>query len=590
MRSELVGQVWLVKSSDRILGPFTTEEVAQKLRTKEIVVIDECVTPMSRWRLLRDEPYFHSVIEEIRKGLLTQREDTEIQGNTNNHTQTLTDPSISVTLDMQTAAAAAIDRSGVDQSQIKDAEFTEEDIPPVVVQSTGPLRSTKVRNYGVSSDYKIDSKKSASGAAVAAWITAGLVLAGAAYMWTRSQTPSPERAVSSQNYDRLLNEGSAAWDEGDFPAALELYRQANRQYPGRPEVVARLAPLLIRLEGQTVAAKRALNEAIESSKSLVDRRIKSELELGLGLAAMAGDDYGDADSHFRSAMTISPASFPAHFNTGAVAFQNKLYDDAAKRFAGAGDEPAALFMAAKSLAMNTKGDRAAHLREAESSVLKLLQKHQNFRQEALVLGAAIDADRDNTKGALTRVLAALDTDPDATSDHWQDPFLYLVPLEWRSLLPHCRKINDQLNAPASRALLALCHFKAGDVDSAHRVIADAQAAAPEESFLQSVNAYILASVGRTEDAQAALALATKQNTTKLALSVRARLCTRLGDTACAERAWQELVNSDAQPLAALTGLASLRSQQGDRKSALELVKRAMALSPKYRPALAFKEE
>ena len=44
--------IWLVKSSKRILGPFSISEIENLLRTKEISITDEVIAPNSRWKVL----------------------------------------------------------------------------------------------------------------------------------------------------------------------------------------------------------------------------------------------------------------------------------------------------------------------------------------------------------------------------------------------------------------------------------------------------------------------------------------------------------------------------------------------------------
>ena len=64
-------RVWLVKSSDTIIGPFTTAELAQNVRTKNVGLLDEARTPNNRWLFVRDIPEIQSTISK-----LAQQEDT----------------------------------------------------------------------------------------------------------------------------------------------------------------------------------------------------------------------------------------------------------------------------------------------------------------------------------------------------------------------------------------------------------------------------------------------------------------------------------------------------------------------------------
>jgi hypothetical protein len=112
--------IWLVKSGDRILGPYATDEVVHRIKTKEIVVIDEVISPESRWCYVRDVPTFSAAVEEVRGGLMSSREDTEVQGYTDQ--VTLTDSSESFN---KTSSMNVDPRVGYDSSQIQDAEFVD---------------------------------------------------------------------------------------------------------------------------------------------------------------------------------------------------------------------------------------------------------------------------------------------------------------------------------------------------------------------------------------------------------------------------------------------------------------------------------
>ncbi len=69
--------LWLVKSGGRILGPFSREEVVAKLKSKELVLLDEVAQPLRRWRYVRDEMEFARVVESLRMGAYAGREDTQ---------------------------------------------------------------------------------------------------------------------------------------------------------------------------------------------------------------------------------------------------------------------------------------------------------------------------------------------------------------------------------------------------------------------------------------------------------------------------------------------------------------------------------
>jgi tetratricopeptide (TPR) repeat protein len=595
---------WLVKSGDKILGPFTYDEVAEKLRSKELVSIDEVVTPQSRWRVIRDEPAYKDVVEEVRRAQMSTREDTEIQGSTS-QTHTVTQTAIQTASQSGTqtdpnAVASDLpvqaDHFHFDQSQVQDADFVDHDTASAGVEDVSRSVSSKrnIRKYGVSGNDR--QHRGQSKFVWFIWFVAAAIALSAVVLVMRSQTQLSQHAGAlSDDFETLKLQANAAWSRGEFKNALSLYEKANLQQENRPEIVARLAPLLIQLQSGGGEAKRLLDETLNansvgntaSSEKKLSNQQLGELETGLGLAALSGEDFVEAEARFKIAVSHSPKLFTARFDLAMVSYLAKSYTEAARRFGDAGDEAAALYMKARSL---LGGDRSRS-QEAEAVLERASSRFFDYRQEAFVLLASLDLESGDPKSAATRLRSALDTDPELTKDHWHDPLLYAQPLGWRDLVPRCQRLSDELKTSSARALLALCLFKAGDTDEAQRLIAEALGQWPEEPILEAVSAAMLTMSGRPGDARAALRIATAKPTDLpvLALITRGRVCATSGDMKCAEQTWRQLLDQKQAVLTALAGLADTAEASGDSNKAIGFAKRAKDLSPRYRPVMLFKK-
>jgi hypothetical protein len=60
---------WLVRSSGRVLGPFSDKELEEKIIKKEISIIDEISTPWQRWDFVREFPMFYDAVEKVRQSV-----------------------------------------------------------------------------------------------------------------------------------------------------------------------------------------------------------------------------------------------------------------------------------------------------------------------------------------------------------------------------------------------------------------------------------------------------------------------------------------------------------------------------------------
>ena len=572
-------EVWLVKSGDRIVGPFSTDEIINKVRNREIAVIDEVIAPLSRWKYVRDEPEFAGVVEETRRGLMSGSDNTEIQGYTSTSTPThsLVEPVTVVT------------EAPVQATPPEGKEIVIEPVNPAPPSMPGSssreTTSPSIRQYGVSDQTDVNLRLRRF--SLSAWLFAFAVLGGAVYLMMRASAPKTDETVAkSMGFDALVAEGDQSWQLGRFEDALRSFRHANQLRPGNPEISPRLAVLLIQVEGQTVAAKRVLFDVEALSAASIDPQQKRMIEVGYGLAALFSEDFAEAQMRFKGVLAANPKFFPAIFNVGMSFYRGKNFDKAMSHFASAGDEPAALLMTGLSAVALGKTLKAPRRKEAERAIQRLYEKHFDYRQEAYIVGAALDLDAGDAEAAAVKARAALDVDPDLTQDHWHDPSLFLDPLGWRTLLPLCRRLNDEIKSVPARALMAYCLGRVGEREDASKIINDALGPLPDESLLHAVNAYLLFRSGRIEDARGAVRMAGRQKQpTTLANLMRARLCVHASDDACAEEGWRLLAAATPPVLASLSGLADVYQRGGKKTQAAELTSQALALSPRYLPAV-----
>jgi tetratricopeptide (TPR) repeat protein len=586
----LAAPIWLVKSGGRITGPFSTDEVAGKLRGRELSIIDEVTRPLSRWRIVRDEPLFQNVVEEVRRIQMNAREDTEVQGSSEGLTRTSSDYENTAS-SFEPLTATSHGDSAFSVGAIKDVEFTESNVRSQL--KGGDNRedgaNSRLRQYGVSSDaHQADKIRSVSRGV---WVVAIVVIAASSFMWFHSQSDSnSEPGIQSKDFSHTLQEANSDWRRGDFAGALALFKVADRLKPRDPQVVARLAPLWIHLETQTVSAKRKLLETLNTLPPDVNPNLKGDLQIGVGLAALASDDLSEADANFRVALLSVPTSTSARFDYAMTAYKERQFIEAARRFSSAGDGAPSLVMFALSLISSDRDSRSPGRHRADDALKKVMMTSQDYLQEAQVIGALLSLEAGENKLAVSRLRAALDTDPDLTSEHWHDPLQFLEPLGWRELVPYCQSLNDELKSYSAKAFLGLCLFKAGERERAVSVIEEALGASPDDAVLRSVNAYMLTVDERFEDARASLSLAmSKPNPPKLAQLLRAKLCMRGGDMICAEQAYSDLVKQNPPSLSAMAGLAEIYSQKGDQAKAAEWIAKARDLSPSYKPVLSFHE-
>lgn len=56
---------WMIKASESIMGPYTLEELAQAVRSKQVGLLDEAKRPQGRWAFVRDLPEMQATVQEL---------------------------------------------------------------------------------------------------------------------------------------------------------------------------------------------------------------------------------------------------------------------------------------------------------------------------------------------------------------------------------------------------------------------------------------------------------------------------------------------------------------------------------------------
>jgi tetratricopeptide (TPR) repeat protein len=618
---------WLVKSGDRILGPYSTDDLGQLIREKEVVVIDEVMAPQSRWAYVRDVEAFQPVVEEIRRGLMHSREDTEVQGYTSpirndvskpasstsstpaiDHndpthiTQTQTTPdlgsmtafkpkdSMSQNTFTSTATLGPSAAGVVSKKTPKATPPKPKYVPPPPVKLTmDPLPhhnqdAVKEANKDALATPQKQYVRPRMGGGKSGLIigTFVLILAAGFIIYTVLKSPKTHTVA---NVDNLQTQASVAWKRGEFDRALELYRALNHDQPDQPLTAARLAILMMKIEGQTVEAKRVIDSAKINVK---DDEQKSALAIASGLAELQNDDAKQAAIDFGQA----GPSWIASFDAGVAFTLTKNWPEASRAFANAGENAVALLMLARThlSAAESGSGRAVARREADESIKKALIQAPDYQQESLLVAAYVDSLTGNVKRANKEILEAVETDPNQTNDHFHDPALSLDQVSWSKLLPYCQGLSKSLNSRVSTAMMGLCLAKSNQLQEASRLVEAELIKEPSDTYLHAVNAYLHTLADRDDAARASLTLSIKNGNSRLAQILSARLCSREKQDACAEDAWSKLASETNPPIASIIGLAQLREQKGDTAAANALLVKAESMSPKYLPLLRLRED
>lgn len=577
--------IWLIKSGDRILGPYSLEMLKAKLLEKEFVVIDEVITPGKRWRYIREEPLLAKIVEEVRKGQANQREDTEL--GTMSMTQSPTNTTeITAEIDWQrTNPAMKVPEPPSDMAMIQDAEIvSEQDYSKANAGS-----ASSVRQYGFGQDQKVQSDIARSSRMI--WIGTAVALVFIAWYIMRVQSGSSGKPRSS-DFPKIYEQAVIAERSGNFDLALKKITEARSLRVNDPDVDLLYATLkLHESDSNTLEAKTVLEENLK-----FDQRpdFLKRAHTAYGLAFLLEDDPRNARASFEKALSLDNRYFPAAFNRGVALFKERNYEEAGVVFRelfGQTRNPAALLHWARSEVRRSDlrksvgkmdGILAAHER--------IFQKGADFRQEGLLVQMYLKVMSTNSADGLRHLNEFLMTDPYQTKEHYHDPLLDLRALDWKEFKTVCRELDEK--SPRFRPALALCLIKAGTTShlEAKKILEDLMQKSPEDALYKSLYALLNLEMKNDEEAKASLNLAETYGGTELSHILNARLCMQNNSIDCANKHWALLIGRRVPVLSALAGKAMVAVQQNDTQFAREWMAQIREVSPNYIPLLELQNQ
>lgn len=552
-QTEATDRSWLVKSGDRILGPFTTEEVKQNLEKKEIVALDEIMGPCKRWRYLREEPLLMRVLEELRKAQMAVREDTEIGTEINTDIKTISQLSGTKDTDRRARAADISDeftltptvappdaaspreRPAQDSSQAPPSASAisraRESAPRSRVPSTPASQSPRTVDPGRDGPLRSQVRRTR----VAIW-AASLALVGAGVFAFIKQQGRPSQ--SGAGAMKTTQQALRSFELGRFDEASRRFSESESLGTLDPTTALKHGVLLAR-NGQTNEAKRRIEPVLAASSG----RTNADAHVAQGFALLMERNQRGASDEFAAALKSDPLNTAALINSAGLAISG-------------GDAHGAVRIL-KTVPMNADSmplaklllGRAEELIEPSSTraietLSALAKRAGDFAQEAHVALAAAYLKRGDRQQARREIGEAVSSDPFQTDMHWHDPAIATGPTSWTEwLLGECKRLADDTSLgadDATRALYIVCKVKVGSVADAMELAKDLIKRAPNEPLAHSVNAYVLMSQGESPPesflkiALDKAELAGDDRSKALAQALSGHACWRRNDFECAQ--------------------------------------------------------
>lgn len=546
--------MWLVKSGSVVSGPYTFEELVEKIQSKEVVLHDEVIAPLARWRYVREQSEFAEVVFKVRHNQSADREDTQTASSTEE---------------------LVLNESGAGNNAPGDYNAP-------VPQVEGHIVS---RVYGDIQNEKIQREVRLS--ARNGWVFVLFILLSlGSYIWWM-QMQQVKKSTSPDAQHDLVYKANESLRIGEFARATQYFSKILAISPGDIEANLSLAMLLVMQERQTVEARRILQKLNENQLPPKDQIRWRTIS---ALISISDGDWSEAANQIQSALKIDPNYEPALLNLGTIQHQRGNFEQARATFQKVTKSKEFAHLG-QILSLRTLLDRAekndvskSSLVDAGAQLMRLGREFTDFRQEAFYLASyayLLAGDNDQAQIAAEK---ALDIDPRLTDQHWHSQLVSLRLLEWTGLATFCPKIVGINSSLARlRAFNGFCKAKMGRWIEARRDFEEAIVMNDRDSLTRGIFAAFLVENDRQIEARSTL-LINPNERFDLPLIVSARVCDKEEDPDCASEYWQQLLKLNSASLPALVGMAEELTAYRPAEAHMYLQK-AVQISPHYIPLL-----
>ncbi len=315
-----VDRKWVIKSDNKILGPYSFDQIEDLLKKKQISIIDEVRDMKSRWLYIRECPELQSIVEEIR--LKLSKNDDHTRTVQTRHSFTGTASKTQEISDFTTTNTPPKTFTDVSVGEVQDIDFSEE----ITLKPKGHIaKSILNQQYAHKSDPMIHAElKQSSHHIKIAMIGIFIVLAGVGYL-----TYHLKQKDKQQQEMATLGQLRKYYLFGLENKFIDLFSRVNANQQG--QILPQVIPLWPKLDQAGLIQLKEQVSRIKSKASLSTEQ-KAQLELVDFNNAMLLKDLKKARESIIKARDVDPANETAKENDAILSFNEGLYKNSSDLF------------------------------------------------------------------------------------------------------------------------------------------------------------------------------------------------------------------------------------------------------------------
>ncbi|MGE3975589.1 MAG: tetratricopeptide repeat protein [Bdellovibrionales bacterium] len=459
---------WLLRISTQLVGPLSTQEVEDKIHSKELGIFDSVQKPFGRWIYVREEPTFKNAVEEARR---------RIGGKDDTHT-----------LAMESTAV------------IYDDEVTE--------SSMGQARS--VTNLPDIEDLPLEAKKYVTSAKIRqglwkSFLTIILMIGVAAGVFAfLSLSKKPN--FRAQNSSELLEKGLSQKNAAQFLEAKKTFQQILESNPQDAVAAVQLVSLYL-VDQQTVEAERLLNEFQQIPTTHPEY---ISFQVLRGMRAIASGNAQLAEEEFKKALMKDQSSYLVHMNL-AILYSIKGEHEKSYRQLHAHlqenqfDALATLIFSESAGRLSQKEKNKELVRAALTQIQKVLPTERQQRQSLILMKVWLES-LAGDKALAEKSLDSFFENDFSTSDKLLPTFFLIDQnFKWSHFSTFCQEVSSQLGEKSRvAALQGVCRIKSDDLTVGREMLEDALSRNIRDTAVAGTLAWSYGRLGQPDKSRATL--------------------------------------------------------------------------------------
>jgi tetratricopeptide (TPR) repeat protein len=565
---------WLVKSSGKILGPFTLEELIQHLRARTLSIIDEVRDPQTRWSFIREHALLSDVVRQLRDEDDSHQEATQSNYVSGNKTLTSSvTENLNEEFEMTPNPVTPPPTFGNRSTDARPIAAVERTVKPILGagKTFGSMQDQRVQ-------MQIQKKRSLT--KVTMWGVAVLLLGFTGWFIASRQ----KKTVAKDQARQFIQVAHEQVRYGQFWRALDFINKAAEAMFLQAEDQILRAELLLQVDGKSVEALHILSEVT----NLSEPRLVREMGLAKALVYMKDQRWEEANKELNALLGYNPADEEALHNLAIVqALSGKSTESWAtvNDLQDRGYRSAQLLILKGLLALSwpDKNTQTAHVNLVGDELKRDLESSFDLRFEKFLLLMNLRMHAGKTDEVLKVLNSMWDADPFDSRNFLEPLAVDRQLVSWDRLSPMCDRIIRTIpDHEGSRALGAICLFMRGDSTQALQKIDESRKQLSQSTLLAAAQALLFYKVGRAPEAKTLLQLAPEETLGHL---VKGQICQEEKDWPCAEEAWKRVLAVQPKNPMALYGQAFVAKQRGSDNAAREQINKAILIAPGYRPFL-----